>query len=130
MKQFVSVRSLLTVITVISAMCLLCAITASASESMPDVAIVENATIAEEVRIPDAEAPTGAKAIAAAAAVGIASASGAIAMGMAISKSTEHMGRCPETAGKINSAMMLGLVFIETLIIYALIVAILIIFVL
>ena len=35
-----------------------------------------------------------------------------------------------EAAGKINSAMMLGLVFIETTIIYALIVAILIIFVL
>ena len=35
-----------------------------------------------------------------------------------------------EAAGKINSAMMLGLVFIETAIIYALIIAILIIFVL
>ena len=38
--------------------------------------------------------------------------------------------RQPEAAGKINSAMMLGLVFIETAIIYALIIAILIIFVL
>ena len=45
-------------------------------------------------------------------------------------KSTEGMARQPEAAGKINSAMMLGLVFIETAIIYALIVAILIIFVL
>ena len=51
-------------------------------------------------------------------------------MSLAISKSTEGMARQPEAAGKINSAMMLGLVFIETTIIYALIVAILIVFVL
>ncbi len=73
---------------------------------------------------------TGEKAIAAAIVVGIASAVGAIAMGIAIAKSVESMARQPEAAGKINSAMMLGLVFVETLIIYALIVAILIIFVL
>ena len=51
-------------------------------------------------------------------------------MGMAISKSSESMARQPEVADKINSTMMLGLVFIETAIIYALIVAILVIFVL
>ncbi|MBP5730407.1 MAG: ATP synthase F0 subunit C, partial [Clostridia bacterium] len=51
-------------------------------------------------------------------------------MAIAIRKSVESMARQPEAAGKINSAMMLGLVFIETVIIYALIVAILIIFVL
>lgn len=72
----------------------------------------------------------GTKALAAAIVVGIASAMGAIAMGIAIAKSAESIARQPEAAGKINSAMMLGLVFIETLIIYALIVAILIIFVL
>ncbi len=73
---------------------------------------------------------SGTKAIAAAIVVGIASTAGAIAMGLAIGKSTESMARQPEASGKINSAMMLGLVFIETAIIYALIVAILIIFVL
>ena len=36
----------------------------------------------------------------------------------------------PEAAGQIRTSMMMGLVFIETVIIYALIVAILIIFVL
>jgi len=71
-----------------------------------------------------------AKAIAAAIAVGLAAAAGAIGMGLAIAKSTESMARQPEMANKINSAMMLGLVFIETVILYALIVAILIIFVL
>lgn len=52
------------------------------------------------------------------------------AMAISIAKSTSGMARQPEAAGKINSAMMLGLVFIETAIIYALIIAILIIFVL
>ncbi len=70
------------------------------------------------------------KAIAAALVVGIASAAGAIGMAIAIAKSAESMARQPEAASKINSAMMLGLVFIETAIIYALIIAILVIFVL
>ena len=70
------------------------------------------------------------KAIAAAIVVAVVGAAGAIGMAMAISKSTESMARQPEMASKINSAMMLGIVFIETAIIYALIVAILIIFVL
>ncbi len=74
--------------------------------------------------------PTSTKAIAAAAAVAISASVGAIAMGWGIAKSAESMARQPEAAGKINSAMMLGMVFIETTIIYALIVAILIIFVL
>ncbi|MBO4366525.1 MAG: ATP synthase F0 subunit C [Clostridia bacterium] len=73
---------------------------------------------------------TSAKAIAAAIAVELAAAAGALGMGIAIAKSAESMARQPEAAGKINSAMMLGLVFIETAIIYGLIVAILIIFVL
>ena len=72
----------------------------------------------------------GTKAVAAAIVVAVAAAAGAIGMAVAISKSAESMSRQPEAAGKINSAMMLGLVFIETAIIYALIVAILIIFVL
>lgn len=70
------------------------------------------------------------KAIAAAIVVAVVGAAGAIGMAMAISKSAESMARQPELASKINSTMMLGIVFIETAIIYALIVAILIIFVL
>ena len=41
-----------------------------------------------------------------------------------------HPGRQPEAEGKIRSTFMLGLVFIETVVIYALIIGILIIFVL
>lgn len=70
------------------------------------------------------------KAMAAAVAVGLAAAAGAIAMGIAIGKSAEGISRQPEAEGKIRTSLMLGLVFIETAIIYALIVAILIIFVL
>ena len=70
------------------------------------------------------------KAIAAAAVVAVVAAAGAVSMAVSIRKSVEGMARQPEAADKINSAMMLGLVFIETTIIYALIVAVLIIFVL
>ena len=68
--------------------------------------------------------------IAAAIVVGLAAAGGAIAMGMAIAKSVDGISRQPEAEGKIRTTLMLGLVFVETAIIYALIVAILIIFVL
>ena len=82
----------------------------------------------------EAEAPAdnvkSTKAIAAAIVVAVVAAAGALGMAIAIGKSTDAMARQPEASGKINSAMMLGLVFIETAIIYALIVAILIIFVL
>ena len=73
---------------------------------------------------------TGSKALAAAICVGLAAAAGAIAMGIAIAKSAEGISRQPEASDKIRTGLMLGLVFIETAIIYALIVAILIIFVL
>lgn len=89
----------------------------------------------EAPEAPTAEEDTGAgsvgvKAIAAALAVGIAAAAGAIAMGMATSKSAESIARQPEAEGKVRTTLMLGLVFIETAIIYALLVVILIIFVL
>ena len=68
----------------------------------------------------------GLKAIAAGNAVGIAAAGGAVGMGL----STESIARQPEAEGKVRTTLMLGLVFIETAIIYALLVVILIIFVL
>ena len=72
----------------------------------------------------------GFKAIAAGLAVGLAAAGGAVAMGISTAKSTESIARQPEAEGKIRTTLMLGLVFIETAIIYALLVVILIIFVL
>ena len=77
-----------------------------------------------------ADSGVSAKAIASGIAIGVAAAGGAIGMGMAIAKSAEGIARQPEAEGKIRTTMMLGLVFLETAIIYALLVVILIIFVL
>lgn len=76
------------------------------------------------------EDSSGMKALAAAITVGLAAAAGAIGMGIAIAKSVEGISRQPEAEGKIRTSLMLGLVFVETAIIYALIIAVLIIFVL
>lgn len=70
------------------------------------------------------------KAMAAAIVVGVVATAGAVSMGWSITKSAEGIARQPEAEGKIRTTLMLGLVFIETAIIYALVVAILIIFVL
>ena len=53
-----------------------------------------------------------------------------VGMGLAVAKSAEGISRQPEAESKIRTTLMLGLVFIETAIIYALLVVILIIFVL
>ena len=93
-------------------------------------AVREEAT---EVRIASAETEAqtkSSKSMAAAIVVGLAAAAGAIGMALAISKAVEGTARQPEAGSKIQTMLMLGLVFIETAIIYALIVAILIIFVL
>ena len=55
---------------------------------------------------------------------------GGIGIGIATGKATEAISRQPEAEGKIRTTMMLGLVFLETVVIYALLTVILIIFVL
>ena len=106
----------------------------NASAQMPSEQTVSEETAVMEVEeqedSPSMAAEKGSKAMSAAIVVGLAAAVGAIAMGLAISKSVEGVARQPEASGKIQTMLMLGLVFIETAIIYALIVAILIIFVL
>jgi F-type H+-transporting ATPase subunit c len=77
-----------------------------------------------------ADNTTGYKAIASAIAIGLASCGGAIGMGIIGAKTSEGISRQPEADGKIRTSFMLGLVFIETAIIYSLLVVILIIFVL
>ena len=84
----------------------------------------------DETPAAPAEDNKGMIALAAAIAVGLAAAAGAIGMGIAVAKSSESIARQPEAKNDVRSSMMLGLVFIETAIIYALIIAILIIFVL
>ncbi len=108
------------------ALTLVCTFATSVKAAGEEDAQTTEAAIEEESE----GSATGTKAVAAAAVVGVVAAAGAIAMAIAIGKSVTGMSRQPEAAGQINGAMMLGLVFIETAIIYALIVAILIIFVL
>ena len=86
----------------------------------------EPAAVAES----QADNTVGLKSIAVALAIGIAAGGGGIGMGLATAKSAEGISRQPEAEGKIRTTLMLGLVFIETAIIYALLVVILIIFVL
>ena len=73
---------------------------------------------------------TGMKAIALGLAIGLAAAGGGIGMGIVGGKAADGISRQPVAEGKIRTTLMLDLVFIETAIIYALLVVILIIFVL
>lgn len=88
------------------------------------------AETAAEAATATADSATGMKAVASAIAVGLAAAGGAVAMGLSAGKAVESIARQPEAESKIRTTLMLGLVFIETAIIYALLVVILIIFVL
>ena len=118
-------KKTITVLGIIAAMLALCLVVLSITTHAE-----EAAAAAGEVVANSADSLKSTKAIAAAIVMGLAAAAGAIAMALAISKSADGIARQPEAEGKIRTALMLGLVFIETAIIYALIVAILIIFVL
>lgn len=96
----------------------------TAGSTKADIEKTDGGAVSEEA------GSTGDKAMAAALTVGLAAAAGAIGMGWAIAKAADGISRQPEAEGKIRTTLMLGLVFIETAIIYALVIAILIIFVL
>jgi F-type H+-transporting ATPase subunit c len=70
----------------------------------------------------DSLAPLGAGIV-----LGLTGLGAAIGMGIAVSKATDAIGRQPEADSKIRSALILGLAFIETLAIYSLLIAILLI---
>lgn len=61
--------------------------------------------------------------ISAAFVLGIAAAAGAIGQGKAIAAACEGIARNPGAAGAIRLAMIIGLALIESLVIYALIIA-------
>lgn len=83
-----------------------------------------------QVMAEEAMDSTNVKAIAAAVTIGVGAVAAAIAMGLAISKSSQSIAQQPEAADGIRTSLLLGLVFIETTVIYALVVSIMIIFVL
>lgn len=97
-----------------------------ASEAGTEAVSAEAETTEEAGGLSD----TAAKAIAVAIAIGLASLAGAFAMAHTGGKASESIARQPDAEGPIRTALMLNLVFIETAIIYALLAAILVIFVL
>lgn len=122
MKKFVKALSMILILVMMIGMLgtTVFAAQEAADEAEAIVAVEENA----EAKV------LSSKAIAAAAVIGIVAATGAVSMAWSITKSVDSISRQPEAAGNIRTSLMLGLVFIETAIIYALIVAILIVFVL
>jgi F-type H+-transporting ATPase subunit c len=72
-----------------------------------------------------AAAPSGVRwgVIGAAFVLGIAAAAGAIGQGRAIAASVEGIARNPGAAGAIRLSMIIGLALIESLVIYALLIA-------
>ena len=73
--------------------------------------------------------PEGIIALAAAGTIAIGAIAPAIAIGMIGSKGLEAIGRNPEAAGKVQTAMILAIAFAEAVAIYALVVALIVKFV-
>jgi F-type H+-transporting ATPase subunit c len=94
---------------------------------------------ATEAAAPAAEAAKGAGggnavwffvacAVAAALGLGLAALGGGLGQGIAVSKAVEGIARQPEASGQIQTAMIIGISFIESLTIYALVVALILLF--
>ena len=62
-------------------------------------------------------------------ALGIAAGLGALGQGKAIGSAAEAIARNPSTSGEIRGLLILGLVFIESLVIYVLFISIMLVFV-
>ena len=110
--------------TILALLALLCvaSVPAMAADSEPAEVTAEETDNENAVKIRKAWTSAGL--------IAVACLGGALGMARAISKATSNIAEQPEAAGQIRTSMMMGLVFIDTVIIYALIVAILIIFVL
>ena len=119
----------LLLILVLSLLAALPALATAADDATETAAYGDTATADAYAAAAQATATSG-RAIACGIAIGLAACGGAIGMGLVSGKSNEAIGRQPEADGKIRSTLMLSLVFIETAIIYALLVVILVIFVL
>ncbi len=67
--------------------------------------------------------------VAAAIAIGLGTIAPAVSIGMIGSKGSEAIGRNPEAAAKVQTGMILAIAFAEAIAIYALVVALIILFV-
>ena len=124
MHKMKKIVAALFVIAALLAMAIPAVATGNGAAPAPDAAQTQQSESAQT------DSSLGLKAVATGIAIGLAAAGGAVGMGIAAGKSVEGIARQPEAESKIRTTLMLGLVFIETAIIYALLVVILIIFVL
>jgi F-type H+-transporting ATPase subunit c len=60
--------------------------------------------------------------------LGFAALGGGIGLGIAVSKAVEGVARQPEASGKITTLLMVGLAFIESVVIYVLVVALILLY--
>lgn len=68
-------------------------------------------------------ADKGMTALAAGLAIGLAALGGSLGQGMAAKAAYESIARNPQAAGKLNTPFFVGLALIESLVIYALVIA-------
>ena len=61
--------------------------------------------------------------------LGIAAGLGAIGQGLSVAKAAEALARNPSASGDIRGAMILGLVLIESLVIYVLLISLILFFI-
>ena len=120
-------KKLLLVLTIVTLLLSLLAVPALAAAG-DDTAPAGDTAAAQTVE--DEGNTIGFKALAVGLAIGLAAACGGIGMGIVGGKAADGMSRQPDMESKIRTSLMLTMVFIETAIIYALLVVILVIFVL
>ena len=60
--------------------------------------------------------------------LGVAALGGGIGQGIAVSKAAEGIARQPEASGKIQALTIIGLAFIESLVIYVLVISLILLF--
>lgn len=71
----------------------------------------------------EAAAGSGSIAIGAGIAIGVAALGGALGQGKAVASALDSIGRNPGASGKMLVPMVLGLVFMETLVIFSFVIA-------
>lgn len=95
-------------------------LTAIAVLAMPALAMASDGTPMGEGAFTNMKA---ALALGAGLAIGIAAFGGALAQGRAAAAALEGIARNPEASGKVMTPMIIGLALIESLVIYALVIA-------
>ena len=97
---------------------------------MAIIALIAVSAFAAEPASAPAQATTGVKwsYVAAAFVLGIAAAFGALGQGRAIAASVEGIARNPSAGAAIRGAMIIGLALVESLVIYALVIAFIMVF--